>query len=208
MNEWQKDKFEHAEKRLKDSLADFENDELALSLIEYNPKKDGTARQNFADNFAIRGLGTALKYPSGYSCRRVEVKPVTYNGYKGSTVVCLDISVLEIDTPEDMQKAGIDRPVKHVNEGRFAFSVYSDFEDMATDTTAEQYVKVIHEKIIPGIRAKQEQVKREIAMLPEMFNQFILMGNMYNKLEKESKDTYLLKYVLSDLVKSIPNLHD
>lgn len=208
MNEWQKDKFEHAEKRLKDSLADFENDELALSLIEYNPKKDGTARQNFADNFAIRGLGTALMYPSGYSCRRVEVKPVTYNGYKGSTVVCLDISVLEIDTPEDMQKAGIDRPVKHVNESRFAFSVYSDFEDMPTDTTAEQYVKVIHEKILPGIRAKQEQVKHEIAMLPEMFNQFILMGNMYNKLEKESKDTYLLKYVLSDLVKSIPNLHD
>lgn len=208
MNEWQKDKFEHAEKRLKDSLADFENDELALSLIEYNPKKDGTARQNFADNFAIRGLGTALKYPSGYSCRRVEVKPVTYNGYKGSTVVCLDISVLEIDTPEDMQKAGINRPVKHVNEGRFAFSVYSDFEDMPTDTTAEQYVKVIREKIIPGIKAKQEQVKHEIAMLPEMFNQFILMGNMYNKLEKESKDTYLLKYVLSDLVKSIPNLHD
>lgn len=208
MNESQKATFERTEKRLKECLARYENDELALSLIEYNPKKDGTARQNFADNFAIRGLGAALKYPSGHSCRRVEVKPVTYNSYKGSTVICLDISVLEIDKPEDMQKAGIDIPVKHVNDERFAFSVFSNFEDMPTDTTAEQYVKVIHEKIIPGIRAKQEQIKQELAMLPEMFNQFILMGNMYNKLEKESEGTYLLKYALSDLVKAIPDLHD
>lgn len=208
MNERQKAAFDRTEKRLKECLTRYENDELALSLIEYNPKKDGTARQNFADNFAIRGLGTALKYPSGYSCRRVEVKPVTYNGYKGSTVICLDISVLEIEKPEDMQKAGIDRPVKHVNDERFAFSVFSNFEDMPTDTTAEQYVKVIHEKIIPGIRAKQELIKQELAMLPEMFNQFILMGNMYNKLEKETEGSYLLKYALSDLVKAIPDLHD
>lgn len=208
MNATQKEKFEQYENNLKKRLAELENDELALSLIEYNPKKDGTARQNFADNFAIRGLGTTGKYASGNTYRLVEVKPVTYNGYKGSSVICLDITVQEVDDPEEMRKAGIDQPVKYVNDSRFAFSIYGNCEDMPTDTTAEQYVKAIHEQIIPGIRRKQEQLRKELKMYPEVFKKFVEMANMYHAVEGEVDDTDWLTYVIRDLRKDIPVIHD
>lgn len=208
MNATQKEKFEQYENNLKKRLDELENDELALGLIEYNPKKDGTARQNFADNFAIRGLGTTGKYASGNTYRLVDVKPVTYNGYKGPSVICLDITVQEIDDPGEMRKAGIDRPVKYVNDSRFAFSIYGNCEDMPTDTTAEQYVKAIHEQIIPGIRRKQEQLRKELKMYPEIFKKFVEMANMYHAVEGEVDDTDWLTYVICDLRKDIPVIHD
>ena len=209
MNDWQKDKFDKYETQLKDELAEYENYERALSLIEYNPKKDGTARQNFADNFAIRGLGTSDKYPSGHTYRRVTVSPVIHNVYNGgSTVSCLDITVLAIDTPDDMAKAGIDRKVKYVNDARFAFSIFGDGPDMTPDSTAEQYVEAIHKQIIPGIKRRQEQLKKEIELLPAVFHQFVIMANMYKALDKQTKDTCTLKYIITHLVKDIPVLHD
>ena len=59
MNEQQKTLFNEYEREIKREIVDMENHALALSLIEYNPKADGTERVNFDDNFVIHGLGLA-----------------------------------------------------------------------------------------------------------------------------------------------------
>ena len=56
MNETQQAKYEECEREINRRIAEHENYALALSLIEYNPKADGTERVNFGENFSIRGF--------------------------------------------------------------------------------------------------------------------------------------------------------
>ena len=212
MNEQQKALFNEYESEIKRGIVDMENYALALSLIEYNPKADGTERANFDDNFAIHGLGTKVKYVSGRLNRRVIVKPVTYNGWfegkQQERVTCLDITVLAIDDEAEMKAASLERPLPLMNDWRFAFSIYTKRESMPTDTRPEEYVKVIHEEIIPGIREKIKKLREELDMLPSVFHSVVKAANACNEAKNACEDTIRLKYLVSKMIKDIPNLHN
>lgn len=209
MNEQQKTLFNSYQSEIKREIVDMENYALALSLIEYNPKADGTERVNFDDNFAIHGLGTKAK---GRLNRRVTVKPVTYNGWfegkQQERVTCLDITVLSIDDEAEMKSASLERPLPLMNDWRFAFSIYTKRESMPTDTRPEEYVKVIHEEIIPGIREKIAKLWDELGVLPSVFNIVVRAANACNEAKNACEDTIQLKYLVSKMIKDIPNLHD
>ena len=212
MNERQKTLFNEYEREIKREIVDMENYALALSLIEYNPKADGTERVNFDDNFAIYGLGAKVKYANGRLNRRVIVKPVTYNGWfegkQQERVTCLDITVLAIDDEAEMNAASLERPLPLMNDWRFAFSIYTKRESMPTDTKPEEYVKVIHEEIIPGIRERIAKLWGELGALPSVFNNVVKAANACNEANKACEDTLRLKYLVSKMIKDIPNLHD
>lgn len=212
MNEQQKTLFNEYEREIKREIVDMENYALALSIIEYNPKADGTERVNFDENFAIHGLGAKVKYASGILHRRVTVKPVTYNGWfegkQQERVTCLDITVLPIDDEAEMNAASLERPLPFMNDWRFAFSIYTKRESMPTDTRPEEYVKVIHEEIIPGIRDKIQKLWGELGTLPSVFNNVVKAANACNEAKKACEDTVRLKYIVSKMIKDIPNLHD
>lgn len=212
MNEQQKTLFNEYEREITREIVDMENHVLALSLIEYNPKADGTERVNFDDNFAIHGLGAKVKYASGHINRRVIVKPVTYNGWfegkQQERVTCLDITVLSIDDEAEMNAASLERPLPLMNDWRFAFSIYTKRASMPTDTKPEEYVKVIHEEIIPGIREKIKKLWGELGTLPSVFNNVVKAANACNEAKNACEDTIRLKYLVSKMIKDIPNLHD
>jgi hypothetical protein len=219
MNEQQKTLFNEYEHEIKREIVDMENHALALSLIEYNPKGDGTERVNFDDNFAIHGLGAKVKYVSGRLNRRasrlnrrVIVKPVTYNGWfdgkQQERVTCLDITVLSIDDEAEMNAASLERPLPLMNDWRFAFSIYTKRESMPTDTKPEEYVKVIHEEIIPGIRENIKKLWGELGALPSVFQNVVKAANACNEANKACEDTLRLKYLVSKMIKDIPRLHD
>lgn len=212
MNEQQKTLFNEYEHEIKREIVDMENHVLALSLIEYNPKGDGTERVNFDDNFAIHGLGAKVKYVSGRLNRRVIVKPVTYNGWfdgkRQERVTCLDITVLSIDDEAEMNAASLERPLPLMNDWRFAFSIYTKRASMPTDTKPEEYVKVIHEEIIPGIREKIKKLWGELGALPSVFQNVVKAANACNEANKACEDTLRLKYLVSKMIKDIPRLHD
>ena len=212
MNEQQKTLFNEYEREIKREIVDMENHALALSLIEYNPKADGTERVNFDENFAIHGLGTKVNYGNGRSSRRVTVKPVTYNGWFGGKqqekVTCLDITVLSIEDEAEMEAASLERPLPLMNDWRFAFSIYTKRESMPIDTKPEEYVKVIQDEIIPGIREKIHKLRDELGKLPSVFHNVVKAANACHEAKKACEDTVCLKYLVSKMIKDIPNLHD
>ena len=212
MNEQQKTLFNEYEREIKREIVDMENYALALSLIEYNPKADGTERVNFDDNFAIHGLGTKIKYANGRLNRRVIVTPVTYNGWfegkQQERVTCLDITVLAIDDEAEMNAASLERPLPLMNDWRFAFSIYTKRASMPTDTKPEEYVKVIHEEIIPGIREKIKKLWGELGTLPSVFNNVVKAANACNDAKTACKDTIRLNYLISKMMENLSNLHD
>ena len=211
MNETQQAKYEECEREINRRIAEHENYALALSLIEYNPKADGTERVNFGDNFSIRGLGAKVKYASGILQRRVTVIPVTYCGWydgnQDTRVACLDITVLPIKTTEDMEKAGVEEPVELVNDMRFAFSIYTGRKNMPTDTRPEEYVTVIREEIVPGIRKRIQGLHGELAMLPKVFGKIIEASNAYEEARRMSEGTDCLKYLVGNM-SNVSGLHD
>ena len=211
MNENQKAKYDECEREISKRIAEHENYALALSIIEYNPKADGTERVNFDENFSIRGLGAKVKYASGIPHRRVKVKPVTYYGWydgkQDTRVTCLDITVLPIKTTEDMEKAGVEEPVELVNDMRFAFSIYTGRKDMPTDTRPEEYVKIIREEIVPGIRKRIKGLHGELTMLPKVFGKIIEASNAYEEARRMSEGTDCLKYLVGNM-SNVSGLHD
>ncbi len=212
MNEQQQTLFDGYEREIKREIVDMENYARALSLIEYNPKADGTERVNFDDNFAIHGLGAKIKYANGRLNRRVIVKPVTYNGWfegkQQERVTCLDITVLSIDDEAEMKAADLDRPIPLMNDWRFAFSIYTKRESMPTDTKPEEYVKVIQKEIIPGIQEKVKKLWGELGKLPSVFRSVVKAANACNEAKTACEDTIRLKYIVSKMMKDLPNLHD
>ena len=212
MNKNQLEKYKQYEDKIKREIADMENYALALSLIEYNPKADGTERNNFDDNFSIRGLGPKAQYASGKYYRRVKVKPVTYSGWwEGKCqerVLCLDITVTGITNENDMKAAGVEQPVKTVDDYRFAFSGYTKRHEMPTDTKPEEYVKIIRNEIVPGIKERIKKLWGELGRLPDIFQTIIKAANACHEAETECEGTDRLKYLVSDMIKDIPKLHD
>lgn len=212
MNEQQQTLFTEYEREIKREIVDMENYARALSLIEYNPKADGTERVNFDDNFAIHGLGAKIKYANGRLNRRVIVKPVTYNGWfegkQQERVTCLDITILSIDDEAEMKAADLDRPIPLMNDWRFAFSIYTKRESMPTDTKPEEYVKVIQKEIIPGIHEKVKKLWGELGKLPSVFRNVVKAANACNEAKTACEDTIHLKYIISKMMKDLPNLHD
>lgn len=211
MNEIQKEKYDECEREINRRIAEDENYALALSLIEYNPKADGTERVNFAENFSIRGLGAKVKYASGISHRRVNVEPVTYSswydGKHDTRVICLDITVLPIGNKEDMEKAGLEKPVDLVNDMRFAFSIFTERQNMPIGTRPEEYVKVIREEIVPGIHKRIQGLRDELVMLPKVFEKIIEASNAYEEACRMSEGTDCLKYLVGSMC-NVSGLHD
>ena len=211
MNEIQKAKYDECEREINRRIAEHENYALALSLIEYNPKADGSERVNYDENFSIRGLGAKVKYVSGILHRRVKVKAVTYCGWydgkQDTRVTCLDITVLPIGTKEDMEKAGLEKSVELVNDMRFAFSIYTERQNMPIDTRPEEYVTVIREEIVPGIRKRIQGLHGELAMLPKVFGKIIEASNAYEEARRMSEGTDCLKYLVGNM-SNVSGLHD
>lgn len=212
MNKYQSEKYKEYALEIKREIADMENYALALSLIEYNPKADGTERVNFDENFAIRGLGPKVKYASGILHRRVKVIPVTYNGWfdgkQQERVTCLDITVMPVDGEEDMKKAGLKQPLPLLNDWRFAFSIYTERGSMPTDTRPEEYVKVIHNEIIPGVQRRIQKLWDELGRLPQVFHEIVKAANACNDAKKGCEGTIRLNYLISKMMEDLPNLHD
>lgn len=198
MNSWQKDTQETFRKKLESLIEKKKNEIATLSAIEFFPKKDGSQKARFADNFGFRNLGTRRRPAQGDPYPYVSIENV-HGDY-------FDVNTSGI-TREEAKAAGL--PEADPIEARYFVPRYDpDAGKLPVVPEARKVVEFLHEKVIPVLRDELRSLETDLEELPAFMTDIIELANSYKGILDKYDGRQLRYFALSDTLRVLGFLAD
>lgn len=202
MNSWQADVKRNFKEKLEAHIADRKNIIAALGCIVHNPKKDGTDRNRFEANFALKGLGERYTTRFGDTYPWVTIDP----HFRDGKSEYIDIKVQRMDE-EEAAKAGLTGPTNYV-DWRFGLSRYAPkTKVLAEGTGTLAIVNLIHAEIIPAMEKELAEHEADLANLDNFMKEAVAVANSFHALHEKYKDRDLGSFLYT-VQKQLDSLYD
>ena len=202
MNMWQADIKRNFKEKLESHIAERKNIIAALGCIVHNPKKDGTDRNRFGANFALKGLGERYTTRFGDTYPWVTIDP----HFRDGKSEYIDIKVNSMDE-EEAAKAGLTGPTKYV-DWRFGLTRYApNTKVLAESAGTLAIVNLIHAEIIPAVEKELAEHEEDLANLDNFMKEAVDLANEFHKLHEKYKDRDLGSFLYT-VQKQLDSLYD
>ena len=202
MNSWQNDVKRNFKEKLEAHIADRKNIIAALGCIVHNPKKDGTDRNRFDANFALKGLGERYTTRFGDTYPWVKIDP----HFRDGKTDYIDIKVDSMDE-EQAAKAGLPGPTKYV-DWRFGLARYAPkTKTLAEGTGALAIVNLIHGEFIPALEKELAELEADLANLDTFMKEAIAIANSFHAMNEKYKGRDLGSFLYT-VQKQLDSLYD
>ena len=182
-----------------ESLIDKKKNEIAtIEAIEFFPKKDGSPKARFADNFGFRNLGTRGHSPRGDSYPYVSIENV-HGDY-------FDVNTYGI-TQEEANSSGL--PAVEGIGSRYYVPRFDPEAGKLPDTPdARKVVEFLHGKVIPVLNEELKSLETDLEELPGFMAEIIALANSHKAIMEKYEGRQLRYFAMTDTLRMLDYLAD
>jgi len=193
---FQKDMQETFRKKLESLIEKKKNEIATIEAIEFFPKKDGSPKARFADNFGFRNLGTRGRSPWGDSYPYVSIENV-HGDY-------FDVNTYGL-TQDEAKASGLPE-LDGIGSRYYIPRFDPEAGKLPEAPDARKVVEFLHGKVIPVLNDQLKSLETDLADLPGFMAELIALANSHKDILKKYEGRQLRYFAMSDTLRMLDYL--